>query len=278
MKKVLILSMMLLLFVVSYVVAGDIPEDEDEEVFNGSFVVPVGGEYIIHDNTTEFGIDYGVFGHVSTESSEGITFMLAEQEGYDVWNSTGATDWSYYSFVNKSDREIKYHIFEEHHYYLIFDNRNGTEAKSVDFELYIDRSGPSIIDSNMNDYIIYTGVKHLSCTIDDTHFDVSYSAILIDGEIVEEIDSILSLHIYDYSWNTRSYDNGLHEIEVLMRDVLGNERNEEFSLQVGNESVITPPFDPRSIPFVILMFGVIGIPMFLIIKVIMGALYPKERR
>ncbi|MHA1247636.1 MAG: Ig-like domain-containing protein [Candidatus Thorarchaeota archaeon] len=175
----------------------------------------------------------GIYGEFQvTKPSSGddqiITFFICDSENYDLYTS-GETASVYHLQENVASYSFKFVVPKDDTWYFVFRNYALLTSKTVNLDLYMDLTPPSI-DINLDAGATYSGIKEITATITEQTFDIKSVKLYIDNVLVDtEYDSSFS-----YSWNTESYTNGDHTIRIVAEDTVGNSGYEEVTVFVSN--------------------------------------------
>lgn len=248
----------------------DEPIEGDIEVHDISFIVGAGGEHIIYNASFIYVEGNGIFGDVSVTGTEGITFFLSNETGYNTWEDEGHAGAAFYSFTNITTSDISFRIFVTGPMYIVFDNRKESDEVTIDFRLYIDKSGPDVTETDIEVDMVYFGDMNFSISIRDAHFILGYTEVSFDGKVYSSSDEYNPMHIHKLEWASANFDDGAHIWEVYMEDEFGNNRTVTYRVYTDNHPDLTTN-GPSGVNWfgvatMVGLFCVIGIPAGLIMR------------
>lgn len=255
------------------------PIEGDETIHDISFFIEAGSEYVIYDEEFTYVEGTGVFGDVLVTGTAGVDFFLGNEETYNTWNSTGVAFGAFYSVPSVTDIDIEYKPPATGPAYIVFDNRDGVVGVEVDFRFYIDRTGPDVIETNIEEDIPYVGDVNFFISISDAHFVLGYTEISFDGKVYSSSEAYNPTHTHDLEWASANFDDGAHIWEVYMEDELGNNRTTSYRVFTDNhpDPITTGPngINWFGVATLVGIFCIVGIPVGLVLRSLAQIMSPK---
>lgn len=215
------------------IVESFVPADDYHS--NHNFVVGILGSQYVSWNVQQGDGVYGDF-QVTNPSSGGdqaIDFFICDSSNYALWSS-GQQASVYQLQQDVASYSFHFRIPYDDTWYFVFQNHAWLTSKTINFDLYMDQTPPSI-NMNLDAGATYSGIKEITATISEAQFSISSVSLYIDGNLVHsESDSSFS-----YSWNTATYSNGAHTIRMVAKDNVGNSGYEDITVTVYNAAAAT---------------------------------------